>query len=118
MPFEHAIELAKASAKSNFLSIQQGANKLRKDILSLEQKLLEEPLTVENIMEEEMEIAESLKDFYKILYTDNANDQCSSRKSRITEGSSAHAIFACSVGKLLPGKQLSLGFIYTDETIR
>ena len=59
MPFEHATALAKATTQSDFLSIWQCANKLRKDILSLEQKPLEEPLTVENIMDGEVEIPES-----------------------------------------------------------
>ena len=50
MPFEHATELAKASTQLDFLLIWQSTNKLRKDILLLEQKPLEERLTVENIM--------------------------------------------------------------------
>ena len=36
MPFEDATELAKASTQSGFLSIWQSANKIRKNILSLE----------------------------------------------------------------------------------
>ena len=51
MFFKHVTELAKASTQSDFLSIYQCANKLRKYILYLEQELLEEPLKLENIME-------------------------------------------------------------------
>ena len=116
MPFEHATELAKASTRSDFLSIWQCANKSRKDILSLEQKPLEEPLTVENIMDGEVEIRESLKEFYKILYTGNANEQCSARKSHMIEGSSTDAIFACSEEKLIPGKHLSPGLTMKSLT--
>ena len=80
---------------------------LRKDNLSLEQKSLEEPLTLENIMESKAEISESMKYFHKFLYTDNTNRQCSARKSHMTEGSSADALFAYYGGKLIPGKHLS-----------
>ena len=138
VPFEHATELAKASTQSDFLSMWHCANKLRKDIFSLEQKPLEEPLTVENIADGEVEIPASLKEFYKILYTGNANEQCSARKSHMIEGSSVDAIFACSGEKLIPGKHVSLaltvksltesktmvsllnrfGYCASDETIR
>ena len=107
--FELASELAKTSSQSGFLSIWQCANKLRTCIVSLEQKPLEEPLTVENIIKGEVEVPESLKEFYKILCTGNANEQCSARKSYMIEGSSADAISACSGGKPIPGKHLSLG---------
>ena len=46
---------------------------------------------------------------YKILYTGNADGQCSVRKLHIIEGSSGHAIFSCSGEKRFPGKHLSLG---------
>ena len=72
MPFEHATELAKASTQLDFLLIWQSTNKLRKDILLLEQKPLEERLTVENIMNGEVERPEKLKEFYKTLYTGSA----------------------------------------------
>ena len=57
MPFEQATEQHQHA--TDFLSIWQYANKLWKDILPLEQKLLEEPLTVENIMDDVVEITES-----------------------------------------------------------
>ena len=60
-------------------------------------------------MEGEVKIPESLKEFYKIFYTGNANEQCSARISHMMEGSSAEAIYACSGGKLIPGKHLTLG---------
>ena len=49
-----------ASTQSDFLSIWQCVNKLRKDILHLEQKPLEEPLTLENIMEGKVKLPQSL----------------------------------------------------------
>ena len=116
MPLEHATELAKASTQSYFLSTWQCANRSRKDILSLEQKPLEEPLSVENIMDGEVEIPESLKELYKILYTSIANAQCSARKSHMIEGSSTEAIFACSGEKPIPGKHLSPGLTMKSLT--
>ena len=67
MSFKCATELAKASTQSDFPLIWQCANKLRKYILSLEQKPLKESLTVENIIDGEVEIPESLKEFYQIF---------------------------------------------------
>ena len=67
MSFKYATELAKASTQSDFPLIWQCENKLRKYILSLEQKPLEESLTVENIIDGEVEISESLKEFNQIL---------------------------------------------------
>ena len=64
-------------------------------------------------MEGEVEILESLKEFYKIIYTENSNGQCPARKSH---RSSADAIFACSGGKLISGKHLSLGLTVKSLT--
>lgn len=63
MLFEHAIDLAKASIQSDFVSAWQWASKLRKYILSSEQKPLEEHSTVEDMMEDEVKIPERLKEF-------------------------------------------------------
>ena len=66
-------------------------------------------MTVENIIEGEVQIPESLKAFYKILYTGNANEQYSAKKSHVAGGSSVDTIFVCYRGKLVPAKHLSLG---------
>ena len=116
MTFENATELAKAGTQSDFLSIWQCANTSIKHILPLEQKPSEEPLTVENIIEGEVKIPESLKEFYKILYTGNANKQYSAKKSYVAGGSSVDAIFVCSRGKIIPAKHLSLGL--TKKSLR
>ena len=109
MTFENTTELAKARTRSDFRSIWQCANTLIKHVLPLEQKPSEEPLIVENIIEGEVQIPESLKEFYKILYTGNANEQYSANKSHVAGGSSVDAIFVCSRRKLIPAKHLSLG---------
>ena len=67
-------------------------------------------------MEGEAEIPEILKEFYKIIYTGNANGQCSARKSHMIERSSTNAIFACSGGKLISGKHLSPGLTVKSLT--
>ena len=57
----------------------------------IERKPLEEPLTLENIMEGKVKIPESLSVFYKILYAGNASEQCSAKKSHMIEGCSSNA---------------------------
>ena len=62
-------------------------------------------------MEGEAIPPDSVKSFFKMLYTRNVSttEELSSTKSRLTDSSAADAVFCCSAGKL-PGKQLSLGF--------
>ena len=61
---------------------------------------------------------ENLQNFYKILYTGSESGSCSSRKTRLTNSGSADAIFACSGGKLIPWKNLSLGLALKSMTGR
>ena len=63
-----------------------------KNILSLEQKPLEEALTVENITDDNDEIPESLKEFYEILYIGMVNEQFSARKLHMIEGILANIV--------------------------
>ena len=65
-------------------------------------------------MEGEVEISESLKEFYKITYTGNANEQCSAEKSQIRKFSRRY--FAYSGGKLISRKHLSLGLTVKSLT--
>ena len=71
---------------------------------------------MESIIKGEVDIPENLQNFYKILYTGSESGPCSSRKTRLTNSSSADAIFACSGGKLIPGKHLSLGLALKSMT--
>ena len=57
-----------------------------------------------------------LKEFSKIYYTGNANEQCSTKKSDMTGASSTSAYFTCSGGTLTPAKHLSLGLILKSLT--
>ena len=89
---------AAAVSESNNHIVCKCAKKLRRDILNLENQVLEEPLSVENILKEEVEIPDSVRNFYKALYTgeDEAKKAVSSRKSRFVESSASDAIYSCS----------------------
>ena len=54
--------------------------------------------------------------YSKILYAWSESGPCSSRKTRLTDSSSLDAIFACSGGKLIRGKHLSLGIALKSMT--
>ena len=112
MKYDEAFKLATATSESVSDIVYKCAKKLRRDILNLENQFLEEPLPVENILKGEVEIPDSVKNFYKALYTgeDEPKKPVSSRKSRFVQSSASDAIYSCSGGKLLPGKHLSLGF--------
>ena len=57
-----------------------------RDILNLENKVLEEPLDVEDILKGEDEMPDPVKNFYKALCTgDEAEKPISSRKFRFVE---------------------------------
>ena len=68
---------------------------------------MEEPLTVEEIMRGEVDLTESVKEFFQILYGGRSVN-LSSRKERLVNSASAGVVYACSEGKLLPGKRISL----------
>ena len=59
-----------------------------------------------------------VKTFFKRLYTGklSTTEELSSRKSRLIDSSAADAVFCCYTGKLIPGKQLSLGFSLKSMT--
>ena len=87
MRYDEALRLAKISAESDDGMICRCASKLRNDIFVVKSKQICESVTVDNIMEGEAIPPGSVKDF-----------------------SAAEAVFCCSAGKLIPGKQLPLGF--------
>ena len=111
MKFDEAFQLATAVSENDNHIPYKCAKKLRRDILNLENQVLEEPLSVENILKGEVEKTQS-KNFHKALYIreNEVKKTVSSRKSRFVESSASDAVYSCSKGKLLPGKYLSLGF--------
>ena len=111
--YDEALRLAKISAESNDRVTCRCRSKLRNDICNaVQSKQICESVTVDNIMEDEAIPPDSVKSFFKKLYTVNllTTEELSLRKSRQVDSSAADAIFCCSAGKLIPGKQLSLGF--------
>ena len=116
MFFKHVTELAKASTQSDFLSIYQCANKLRKYILYLEQELLEEPLKLENIMEGKVKKPKSQES--SIRFCIQAMSMSSVLQGNHTWQKEVQLAlrFACSGGKLIPGKHLSLGLTIKSLT--
>ena len=116
MPINQATQIAKKIHGEDITTIWKCATILRNEILSLKSSPLNEGWSAENIIKGEVDIPENLQNFYKILYTGSESGPCSSRKTRLTNSSSADAIFACSGGKLIPGKHLSLGLALKSMT--
>ena len=83
---------------------------MRKKILNNNINPLEEPVTVAGIMEGEVKIPDEVKSFFRIMYTgsDSEND-LTIQKEGLVESSAADTVYACSGGKQLTGKHLSLG---------
>ena len=69
-------------------------------------------------MEGEAIPPDSVKSFFKMLYTGNhsTTEELSSTKSRLIDSSAADAVFYCFADKLIPGKHLSLGFALKSMT--
>ena len=94
------------------------ASKLRNDIFTVQSKQICASVTVDNIMEGEAIPPDSVKSFFKMLYTGNhsTTEELSSTKSRLIDSSAVDAVFYCFADKLIPGKHLSLGFALKSMT--
>ena len=88
---------------------------LRNKILQSRSNPLEEPLTVEEIMRGEVDLHESVKEFFQILNA-GPSSNFSSRKESLVNYTSADVVYACSDSKLLPGKHVSLGVSWKSMT--
>ena len=91
---------------------------LRESIWSLENsRIVAKTITIEDITSGEVSMPLNLKSFYSNLYTGHdLDDNISEQKRRFVEVSSADAVFACSNGKMVTGKQLSLGLSLKSMT--
>ena len=103
MPINQATQIAKQNHGEDKTTIWKCATILRNEILSLKSSPLNEGWSAENIIKGEVDIPENLQNFYKILYTGSESGPCSSRKTRLTNSSSADAIFAFSGVNFIPG---------------
>ena len=118
MKYDEPPRLAKINAESDDCMIWRCASKLRNDIFALQSKQICEQVTVDHIMESETIPPDSVKSFFKMIYTGNISttEELSPRKPRLNNSSAADTVFCCSAGKLIPGKQLSLGFALKSMT--
>ena len=88
---------------------------LRGKTLQSQSNPLEELLTVEEKMKDEVDPLESVRGFFQILYAGPSGD-LSSRKERLVSSTSANVVYACSGGQLLPAKHISLGVALKSMT--
>lgn len=83
---------------------------MRKKILNNNINALEEPVTVAGIMEGEVKIPDKVKPFFWIMYTGSDSDNdLTILKEKLIKSSAADTVHACSGGKQLTGKHLTLG---------
>ena len=115
LTYSSALNIAKQHSQIADNSIWECAMKLRKEILSIQPKPLEEPLNAKKVLAGEVEPPNSLKEFFTTLYGGNSSS-LSARKERFVDSSAADVMYACSGGKFLPGKHLSLGLTVKSIT--
>ena len=89
--------------------------KLRKKMLSIQPKSLEEPLNAQKVLAGEVEPPDSLKEFFTTLYGGNSSS-LSALKERFVDSSATDVMCACTSEKFLPGKHLSLGSTFKSMT--
>ena len=110
MTLTEANKIAKCNVDDKQKIIWQCALLLRERILNNPIKPLEEPLSVSSILEGEVGIPQDLTDFFQIMYTgSDSSNELTCKKERVINSTAADVVYACSNGKQLPGKHLSLG---------
>ena len=115
MSFNVTSCLAKGNVKKSYDLLWDCAVMLRNEILQSRSNPLEEPLTVEQTVTDEVDQPESVKEFSQILYA-GPSGNLSLRKERLVNSTFADVVYACSGGKLLPGKYISLGVALKSMT--
>ena len=71
MKYDEALRLAKVNPENDNCMIWWCASNLRNDIFAAQSKKICEPVAVGNIMESEAIPPDSVKRFFKLLYTGN-----------------------------------------------
>ena len=104
MSFQQAFQLVATSQESAQNTIQECANILLRDILTLEKTPLNTS-SVDTIMKGEVSIPENVNFFFRKLYNGDEGT-VSAQKQRLIDSSSADAVDCCSGTKLLPGKHI------------
>ena len=108
LTYSSALNIAKQHSQIADNSIWGCAMKLRKEILSIQPKPLEEPLNAQKVLAGEVEPRNSLKELFTTFYGGNSSG-LSARKEYFVDSSATDVMHAGSDGKFLPGKHLSLG---------
>ena len=70
MKCDEALRLAKINTESDNRTIWQCVSKLRNGIFAVQSKQICEPVTIDNIMDDEAIPPGSVKSFFKMLYTE------------------------------------------------
>ena len=105
MSFQQALQLVATSQESAQNTIQECANILRSDILTLEKTPLNTS-SVDTIMKGEVSVPDNMSFFFRKLYNGDEGT-VSAQKQRFIDSSSADAVYCCSGTKLLPGKHIT-----------
>ena len=82
---------------------------LREEILALKPSYLSDLLTIDSILQGDVQPPILVDLFFRVLYTgSDCEEKTTEQKERFIKSSSADAVYACSGGKLLPGKHFAL----------
>ena len=105
MSFKQALQLMATSQESAQNTIQECANILCRDILTLKKTPLNTSL-VDTVMKREVSLPDNVNFFFRKLCSGDEGT-VSAQKQRFIDSSSADAVYCCSGTKLLPGKHIT-----------
>ena len=114
MSFQQALQWVATSQESAQNTIQECANILRRDILTLEKTPLSTS-SVDTIMKREVSVPDNVNFFFRKLYSGDEGT-VSAQKQRFIDSSSAYVVYCCSGTKLLPGKHITHASILKSMT--
>ena len=103
--FQQVLQLVATSQESAENTIQECANILCRDILTLEKTPLNTS-SVDTIMTGEVSIPDNVNFFFRKLYSGD-EETLSAQKQRFIDSSLADVVYCCSGTKLLPGKHIT-----------
>lgn len=83
--------------------------------MNIEPIPLQEPLTIDNIVNGKTQIPEDVKTFFTMLHTKGSNE-VSQRKTRLINLFAEDAVHSAFEGKLLPCKHISVGLSLRSMT--
>ena len=112
--FQQVLQLVATSQESAENTIQECANILCRDILTLEKTPLNTS-SVDTIMTGEVSIPDNVNFFFRKLYSGDEGT-VSAQKQRFIDSSSADVVYCCSGTKLLPGKHITHASILKSMT--